>query len=183
MEGEIGTLSLEECSVLLNGCADRRDMLTYVVIGLFCGLRSAELESLCYEDIDLEAGTVVVSARYAKTRQRRVVDVAPCALAWLRVALALGADPWQGRICCARWGDRVWAKRKRALGWPEVRGEWPHNALRHTYASMHYAAHQNESLLKAQMGHWRGSDTLHRHYRALKTRSEALAFWALVPPG
>jgi integrase len=58
---------------------------------------------------------------------------------------------------------------------------WPKNVLRHTFASMHYAMHQDESLLKAQMGHWERTSTLHRHYRALKTKAEAAKFWALHP--
>lgn len=46
---------------------------------------------------------------------------------------------------------------------------------------MHYASHQDESLLKAQLGHSEDEDTLMQHYRALATRREAAVFWALKP--
>lgn len=62
----------------------------------------------------------------------------------------------------------------------EAGDPWPHNALRHTYASMHYAFHENEARLQAQMGH-ESAAMLHRHYRALKTKAEAARFWALRP--
>jgi integrase len=45
---------------------------------------------------------------------------------------------------------------------------------------MHYAMHQDEAKLQAQMGH-ESAAMLHRHYRALKTRKEAERFWALRP--
>lgn len=55
------------------------------------------------------------------------------------------AKPW----------DYRWRMLRRSLGWAvgtaekgitekevkPVHGSWPHNALRHTYASMHYAMH------------------------------------------
>jgi integrase len=58
--------------------------------------------------------------------------------------------------------------------------EWPHNAMRHTFASMHYAAYENEAKLQVQMGH-ESAAMLHRNYRAIKTRTEAAAFWDLRP--
>jgi hypothetical protein len=126
-----------------------------------------------------------------------VVDIADNALAWLR-AVEL---PKVGRLCGANWLER-WRVFRRACGWsvgkPEAkghrgklravgervaitRGPWRPDVMRHTFASNHYAQHQNEALLKAQMGHWKQSDTLHRHYRAVKTREEAARFWGLRP--
>lgn len=59
--------------------------------------------------------------------------------------------------------------------------QWPHNGLRHTFASMHYAMHQDESALQAILGQ-RSRDVLHSNYRALKTKREAERFWKLLPP-
>lgn len=63
-----------------------------------------------------------------------------------------------------------------------------HDGLRHTFATMHYAMHQNTSQLKAQMGHEESEDTLFRHYRAVRTvsgetmtRKLAEKFWGLMP--
>ncbi|MEY2598877.1 MAG: hypothetical protein RLZZ142_1136 [Verrucomicrobiota bacterium] len=65
---------------------------------------------------------------------------------------------------------------------------WTHNALRHTFASMHYATHQNPAVLRVQMGHSEGEEVLHQHYRATKTTSGEVItkrmaedFWTLTP--
>jgi integrase len=179
---EIGTLTAAECGMLLK-CAVRpehRRMLPYVAIGLFCGLRRAELERLRWEHVNLDESTVIVLSKSAKTRQRRVVDMAPNCVAWLRSVGFPGNDE------AVRKRPRVVPSNLKDL-WPAFRAAagltvWPHNAMRHTFASMHYAMHQNEAQLQVLMGH-RSADELHQSYRALKTRREAAEFWALMPPG
>lgn len=187
---EIGTLQVEQCRVLLQGALQRPEMMGFVVLGMFGGLRPAEIQRLDWSAVDLKGRTVVVAGSQAKTRRRRVVDLSEHACAWLRAA---GCDGLKGKIC-GEWWDARWRIFRRALGWAvgvgekgvkeaevkPVHGEWPHNALRHTYASMHYALHQDEAKLQAQMGH-ESAAMLHRHYRALKTAAEAKAFWALKP--
>ena len=135
--------------------------------------------------------TVIVAGSQAKTRRRRVVDLGENARLWLRAGVP--ALP-SGEMICGRYWDARWRMFRRAMGWAvgsrekgitevkvkAVHGEWPHNALRHTYASMHYAMWQDEAKLQAQMGH-ESASMLHRHYRALKTRKEAERFWGLVP--
>ena len=60
--------------------------------------------------------------------------------------------------------------------------------MRHAFATMRYAMHQNTSLLKAQVGHEESEDTLFRHCRAVRTlsggiitRKLAEEFWGLLP--
>lgn len=191
IEGEIVTLNVEECHALV-WAADRcPQVLGYVVLGLFGGIRPAEIERMEWGAVNLKTGEVVVGASHAKTRRRRVVDLSENARAWLhRVPVELR----EGRICGRGFLD-AWRVLRRELGWdvgrgashvapvaaPLTRGRWPHDAMRHTFASMHYAAHQNEAALQVQMGH-ESARMLHQHYRAVKSRAEALAFWALFPP-
>jgi hypothetical protein len=66
--------------------------------------------------------------------------------------------------------------------------KWPHDALRHTAATMHYAFYQNASLLKAQFGHVEHEDTLFSNYRAVRladgrpaSKAVAAKFYAVVP--
>ena len=173
--------------------------MTYVVLTLFCGIRPEEVQVLPGSKINLAEGTAVVMGVTAKTRKRRVVDLTANAVAWLETVTLP-----EGAICGADWEKR-WRFFRRSLGWacgddargkghrtqrwqsmvarvPVTRGEWPKDVLRHTFASMHYAQHQNEHLLKAQMGHWEKAETLMRHYRAVMTRTEAARFWSLRPP-
>ena len=73
--------------------------------------------------------------------------------------------------------DRRWDRLRQASGW---KLPWPHDVMRHTFASMHYAQHRNEALLQTQLGH-DNAQTLFKHYRALKTGKEAAEFWQLRP--
>ena len=194
-ESEISVFRAEDARVLLEAARGNGEMMAYIVLAMFCGLRPAEVERLDTAAINLEERTVVVLGNTAKTGQRRVVDLADNALAWLR-----SVEIPKGKLCRGCWVER-WRAFRRRCGWavgddkskghkaaflkamkvPITRGPWPADVLRHTFASMHYAQWQDESLLKAQMGHWERADTLHRHYRALTTRAEAAAFWALRP--
>lgn len=65
---------------------------------------------------------------------------------------------------------------------------WPQDVLRHTFATMDYALHQDTARLQAKLGHSRGEDTLFTNYRAVTMRdggtvSKAIAteFFALTP--
>lgn len=197
-ESEISVLSVEDCEVLLQAARGDSEVMWYVVLGMFGGLRPAEIERMKVSAVNVDEGTVIVAAATAKTGSRRVVELPENARAWLRSVEA------PERVVCGRnWTER-WQTVRRACGWatgedgqrprcgrdrrevektPVTRGVWPKNVLRHTFASMHYAMHQDESLLKAQMGHWERTATLHRHYRALKTKAEAVRFWELRPEG
>jgi integrase len=172
---EIGVLTVAECKALLLAAVSEgreRSLTGYVAMGMFCGLRRAELERLRWPAVNLEEKTVVVDAAKSKTRQRRVVDISDNAVCWLRLDPACGTE---ARMVPADFKER-WQKVREKAGVKH----WPNNALRHTFASMHYAQQQNEHLLQVQMGH-ESARMLHRHYRALVTRAEAAQFWGLVP--
>jgi integrase len=173
---EIGTLSVGQCERMLKAALREPRMMPYVVLGMFGGLRRAEIERLTWDAVNLEERMVVVNARISKTRTRRVVDLTENAVAWIRAA----GPEVRGK------GVRVAPSNLKEL-WPKFWPKcglavWPNNGLRHTFASMHFAMWQDEAKLQAQMGH-ESATMLHRHYRALKTRREAEAFWALTPAG
>jgi integrase len=164
-------------------------MMGFVVLGMFGGLRPAEIARLDWSAVDLDAGTVIVAGSQAKTSRRRVVDLCANAVAWIKASAVTCNGP-----ICGKWWDARWRLFRHALGYAvgtgekrvkraevlPVHGLWPQNALRHTFASMHYAHHQNEAALQVQMGH-ESAVMLHRHYRAIKTRAEAAKFWELKP--
>jgi integrase len=174
---EIATLTLAQCKRLLAAAVEDREVCGYVVLSLFCGIRRAEVGRMSWDAVDIEHGTVIVAEKHAKAtraRSRRVVDLHANAVAWLRACY--GACLPTGRICQGRFGDVWLAFRKPVIGVDE----WPHNAMRHTFASMHYAMWENEAKLQVQMGH-ESAAMLHRNYRAIKTKREAVEFWDLRP--
>ena len=125
---------------------------------------------MTWDAVDAEAGTVVVSGARSKTRRRRVVDLEPNARAWLALAKMTGPKVVPPNF------TRRWKALRKAAG---LLAGWPHDALRHTYATYHYAHFQDEARLQVQMGHTSAA-LLHQHYRALRTPAEGKAFWELV---
>lgn len=161
-----GILSVEQCrKLLLTIHATDRGLLPYVVIGLFAGVRPQEIRALTWADVDLRRRFVQISGKVAKDRRRRLVRLSANAVAWLRLG---GELPPKNFF--RRW-DRARAAAELT---------WPHDALRHSFASYHLAHHQSQDLTAHELGH--GSTVmLFAHYREVVTPSAARAFWAITP--
>lgn len=195
-EEEVAILSVREAARLVavaRGRVDRdgkmvRDglCLGYVVLGLFAGLRpEREMGMLRLGALDLEAGTVVVSAGSAKSRARRVVDLAPNAVALLRRWRPEMVGYWRAAGFNGQEEEMGVCPRNLRKRWDAVRARagllegWVGDVMRHSYASYHLAMWENEHRLKAQMGHSRDSEVLWQHYRARVTRRAAERFWGI----
>lgn len=141
----------------------------YIAIGLFAGLRSAELLRLKGDAIKTEEKVIIVGADVAKKRSRRVVEMCDALLMALKPVL-----PIKGPVVdTSKFRDSMDALKK-AVGL----NEWPHNALRHSFGSYHLAFHGDQVKTAAQMGH-RDSTVVHNHYKALVLKSEAEKYWTL----
>ena len=101
------------------------ELVPSIAIGLFAGLRTAEIRKLEWQNVDFEAGVIEVSGRKAKTRQRRLVDISPNLAAWLlphRKTDGLIAPNWfRGRL----------EKLRSKAGMKT----WPKNGMRHSFVS------------------------------------------------
>ena len=185
-EGEPRFLTVDQCIRLLE-CAPNQDLLPYVVLSLFTGIRTNELERLTWDKVKLSERIIIIGGEVAKTKSRRVIDLNDTALVWLA-------------LCVKASGSVIapvnFRKRKEALlrgarfGTPgtETKKEkadgitlepWPKNALRHTAASYAYALSQDAIRVSAMLGN--SPDVLHRHYRGLATKADAERFFALRP--
>src|SRR5262249_54285770 len=58
--------------------------------------------------------------------------------------------------------------------------DWPHNALRHSFASYHLAQFNNAGSLALELGHT-SSHLVFQHYRQLVKPKEAERYWKLMP--
>lgn len=165
----VAILSPGEARRLLESVAVHSPRLVpFVALVAFGGLRTSEARCLSWADI--RAGHVHVEARVAKTRRRRVVPIEPTLAAWLEAARAAGCP-----LPPVGW-DRDWRRAQRMAG---LSGSYPHNALRHSFGSYHYARHRNASLTASFMGNSEGM--LFRHYREVVTAGEAEAYFAILP--
>jgi integrase len=163
-----GILTPEQVARLLEHASF--ETLPYWLLGVFCGLRRAELERLTWEDIHFDENLVEVPAISSKTASRRFVAMRPNLIEWLA--------PYrekQALICPPSLPARLLADRKDA-------GllEWPPNCLRHSFASYHLAHFRDVKDLALEMGHTR-SEVTFRHYRELVRPSEAERFWKIAP--
>ncbi len=140
--------------------------LPAVVLGLFAGVRSQEINRLTWENVNVERGFVEIPALKAKTRQRRIVELSENAKAWLKLGGQL--PPVRQK----NWITYVW----RAAGI----AKWEGNEMRHSFASYHLAMHGSADKTATQLGH-RSTEMLFEHYRELVTKEDAQKFWAILP--
>lgn len=172
---EVEGLTVVECELLLRHGLTVPRFMPFLVLGLFRGMRRSELERLRWEDVNWEEGTVIAAAAKVKTRQRRVVEISAQMRAWIVAARWTVERMKTGPVTPANLKELwpgFWAKAGLT--------RWPHNGLRHTFASMHYAMHGDQAALQGILGQ-RSAEVLHTNYRALVTRLEAERFWAMMP--
>ena len=166
----IGILTTSEAHRLLLACPD--SILPAVAIALFAGLRREEVARLDWREIDIERGFIEVAARKTKTAQRRLVPLSTNLRAWLAPLAQLTGPVRPPHITYRRhFLEALKAARIE---------KWPHNALRHTFASCHLAFHQDAAKTALELGHTE-SATLFRHYRELVRPEDAKAFWNITP--
>lgn len=139
------------------------DICRHLSIRYFAGLRTSEAMQMTEADIRRGESILVVPARVAKTRRRRIVRICPTLHAWLDLGGTLrGIRPETIRLVIRSTGI-----------------QWPPNVTRHSWCSYHLATHESAAKTALEAGH---SETmLFAHYRALVTPTSAKEFWAIEP--
>ena len=164
---EIGIFRPDDLATLLKH-ADS-NLVPFLTIGAFTGLRHAEILRLEWEDIRFAQGFVEVKAKKAKTAQRRLVPIQPNLAAWLA--------PYHertGKICPWVRIGRTASTLAKNLGL-----RWPDNVLRHSYASYRLAQCQDAAKVALEMGNTPAM--IFRHYRELVTPQEAATWFSIEP--
>jgi integrase len=163
-----GVLTIEQTVRLLETASP--EILPYIAIGLFAGLRASELERLDWRDIDFEENEIAVKGDGTSHKSERHVDMLPNLREWL-----LPLHKHSGKITPTNFRKHFDEVRETA------RISWPDNALRHSFASAHLKHFGNDALTRLQMGHWRDSAVLFAHYRRAVTRKNAERYWNIRP--
>ena len=166
---DIGILTIAEAARLLESATP--DVLPYFAIGLFAGLRRAEIERLDWSEIDFESGLIEVTAQNSKTAQRRLVTMQPNLREWL-----LPLRKHKGNVTPSNCFRESFEQAREAAGI----AEWPDNALRHSFASYHLAHFKNAASTALELGHHDSRITF-AHYRELVKPKAAEKFWNLSP--
>jgi site-specific recombinase XerD len=190
-------LTVDEAAKLLK-LAETLDLLSYVVLGMFCGLRPWEAERFQWfyqashgakiKTIRFEDDELYLPARWAKTKTERHVRLEPCASVWLKTfdqtkpIIRLNKLDAVGEVVIGKKGDPINDFRPRRellrdqMGW----SEWPEDILRHSYASYWLPLFHDTAKLTSYMGH-RGTSMLFQHYRQSVSEKIAPQYWLLTP--
>jgi integrase len=149
-----------------------QDFLPCLALGLFAGIRSAEIERLKWQDIDLKQGHIVVGKGAAKTAARRIVPISENLALWLAPYADKQGSVWsQGRV----------PFHKREHSTAKAAGiSWKRNAMRHSFASYTFALLNDAGRVAGMCGN--SAKVIHRHYKQLVTQADAQKFFAVKPP-
>lgn len=142
-----------------------------LALRMFCGLRTAEAEKMRWEWIDVERKRIVVPAEVCKTRD-----------AWVLQAPLLPetAFKWLSTVPPDRRVGLIPKVASRVLS-ASLSADWKHNALRHTFCTMHISLEHSADKTALLLRH-RGAGMMYRHYLAqLVTEDEAKEFFGIVP--
>lgn len=168
IESTVGILTVDEAARLLEAADER--ILPSIAIGLFAGLRPAEVERLDWSEVDLRSGYVEVRPEKAKTARRRLIRVQPALAAWVTPHAQLRGPVWP------QAGRKLLGMAREQAGI----AVWPHDALRHSFASYHLAKFKNAAELALELGH-ENTRMVFKHYREVVREEEAERFWAIAP--
>jgi len=145
---------------------------SWVVAGAFCGMRTIEFERMSHEAFDYKRKEINV--RYEDSKQGeaarpRSMTIYPA----LSRHMPRGKGLLKEKVKRTAW-DKERKKVLDALGLKR----WPHNALRHSFASFHLSQYKSGDKTAYQMGHT-SADEVYRDYANRVTRDEASRYWAL----
>lgn len=158
--------SVGQCRALMEAAeAVDLGLTAELALGLFAGLRPAEIERISWNLVNLERKFLTVDAAAAKKRHRRLVPLNETCIAWLKL---------NGEIPVAKNRRRRFARICQTAGITD----WPHDVLRHTAAS-HLLVKHGARFASEMLGH---SETmLYRHYRELVSPEDNQDFWTILP--
>jgi integrase len=164
-----GILTLMQTRRLLR--AATRETLPYFAIGCFAGLRPAELSRLEWRHVHFVERLIEVTAQNSKTARRRFIKMQPNLVKFLAAYRKS-----QGLVAPVNSRKKIEAVRAAA----RLGTDWPHDALRHSFASYHLAHFNDAALLALEMGHT-DCNMIFNHYRQLVKPGIAAQYWQIKP--
>lgn len=159
-------LSIDQCKRLMEAASESdKNLIPELALGLFAGVRPNEVARLNWDKIDLKRNLLTIDAAASKVRHRRLVNLQPTCVAWLKLGGELPSLVNRRR-------------RMDALKDAAKIDDWPQDVLRHTAAS-HLVALRGARTAAESLGH---SETmLFKHYRELVRPEETIQFWKILP--
>ncbi len=173
---EVEAYTVDECRRVLNAAIASKyaDMaLPVIAIGLFAGLRPAEVQALDWSDVSFDAKRIRVSPETAKKRRSRYVDMPENLVEWLK-PYAKDSGPVAPPFMTFR--------RARAEIHDKAGVQFIKDGYRHCFGTYHLAAFEDAKKTAFLMGHRNNTELLYMNYRKLVTREQGLEYWQVTPP-
>lgn len=149
-------------------------MIAWIALGAFAGLRSEEILRMTWDQVDFESGEIhVPDFAIKKTRggmRERYVKMLPAFL-----KLCPRGENGAKIVPVSRTTFHYHATRLAG-----ILGEssWPHNCLRHSFASYHLAMWEDAGKTAHQMGHT-STAMVHQNYARAVKKEEAEKWWGI----
>lgn len=180
---EISILTAEETEKIFR--AADPEIIPFLTLSFFCGIRRATIERLDWRDVRFEEKRVIVPKHKGKNQTRYQVTLQENALAWLRPYVResgslLAPVRAVNREGMAFGAPSSTATRRLILEAASRAGiSLPDNVGRHTFISMHVAAF--ESIDKTSLEGNTSPAMIKGTYLDIVTRAEAERYWAIYP--
>ena len=144
------------------------EMIPFIAIGAFAGLRAAEISRLDWSAVDLKRKIIHLRADQAKTASRRIIPVSDNLRAWLLPRVG------NGRVVPNAEMQKKVAPLARILGF-----EWPNNVLRHSFISYRIAIVKSAEQVALEAGN--SPTIIFKHYRELATEEQSNEWFGVAP--
>jgi integrase len=184
---KIEIFSPEELREILT--AARPEIIPWLAIAAFAGLRNAELQRLDWNEVNLTERYIEVTAAKSKTASRRLVPISDNLLAWFKQYAQPGGRLTGFENMAKQIGWLVQDVNARRREQAELDGldpkaaptfEWKRNALRHSFISYRTAAIKAVPAVALEAGN--SPAMIFKHYRALVTEAQAAKWFGVFPP-
>jgi integrase len=169
-DSEIEIFTPDEMQRLLDN-ADK-DVLPYLVLGAFAGIRTAEITRMEWPEINFVSSYIEIKKSKAKTKGRRLIQMQPNLVAWLKKIAKT-----DGLVSPLVRPEKTASEVVGAMCNPVVK--WKKNGLRHSFCSYRYAILQNEHQVSAEMGN--SPQMVFANYRELVTKEDAQKWFNIFP--
>ena len=165
---QIEIYSADQAEALLTLCDPK--LVPFIAIGLFAGIRSAEIARLKWENIDWVGGNIRLDREITKTNQSRLAPLMPNLAQWL--------EPYKGMTgnilatTKSRYPTTLISPWLASQENPRLPSKWIDNGMRHSFASYHLAYTQNAAQTALACGHSVG--ILLGTYKTITVNGESL---------
>ncbi len=147
--------------------AENRDLI-YLILGGFCGLRTAEIMRLRWEDFKWAESTIAIPASIAKMGTRRLAPLPDAAVAWLA-----SVKRRQGLVTT----DNLVTRAEAISSASGVK--WKKNALRHSFITYRLAMLRDFVRVAFEAGN--SPAIIKSNYDAVATEAEGKLWFSILP--